>query len=215
MRITKHQHACVALEEAGQKIIIDPGVFTKDLDNLEHVAAVIITHVHADHFDPVRVAEIAQINPGVSIYSTEEVAVQLAVPQVTAVKHGDVVELGKFTLSFFGEQHALIHDSIPQNQNIGVMINGTFYYPGDSFTKPDSREVSVLALPVSAPWLKIAESIDFLKAIKPGRCFPTHNAILSEEGQGIIDRLISDACREIGTTYLPLKPGESIDDTKL
>lgn len=212
MHITKHQHACVVLEEAGQKIIIDPGIFTRDLSNLEHIAAVVITHVHADHFDPIQVAEIARANPGVPIYSTSEVTGQLAAPQITVVKHGDVQQLENFTLDFFGEQHALIHDSIPRNQNIGVMVNGGFYYPGDSFVLPDDSEVPILALPVSAPWLKIAESIDFLKAIKPERCFPTHNAILSEEGQGIVDRLIGNVCQEIGTTYVPLKSGESIDD---
>lgn len=212
MQITKHQHACIVLEEAGQKVIIDPGMFTRDLGNLEHIAAVVITHVHADHFDPIQVAEIARSNPGVPIYSTEEVAGQLAAPQITVVKHGDVQHLENFTLDFFGEQHALIHDSIPRNQNVGVMVNGDFYYPGDSFALPDDREVSVLALPVSAPWLKIAESIDFLNTVKPKRCFPTHNAILSEEGQGIIDRLIGNACQQISTTYMSLKPGESIND---
>lgn len=211
MRIIKHQHACVVLEEAGQKIVIDPGIFTRDLGNLEQIAAVVITHVHADHFDPIQVAEIARVNPGVPIYSTEEVAGQLAAPKITVVKHGDVLQLDNFTLSFFGEQHALIHDDIPRNQNIGVMVNSDFYYPGDSFTLPADASVPVLALPVSAPWLKIAESIDFLKAIKPDRCFPTHNAILSEEGQGIVDRLLTNVAQEIDTTYLPLKPGDSIE----
>ena len=122
-----------------------------------------------------------------------------------------MLQLEHFTLSFFGEQHALIHVDITRNQNIGVMVNSDFYYPGDSFTLPADASVPVLALPVSAPWLKIAESIDFLKAIKPDRCFPTHNAILSEEGQGIVDRLLTNVAQEIDTTYLPLKPGDSIE----
>jgi L-ascorbate metabolism protein UlaG (beta-lactamase superfamily) len=213
MHITKHQHACVVIEHEGKKLIIDPGVFTKDLGKYDNVAAVVITHVHPDHLDPVQLAAIAAAQPDIPIYSTQEVASQIAAPQVTVVDHGDVQNVASFTLDFFGGQHARIHESIPANQNIGVMVNGSFYYPGDSFAMPDDAEVAILALPVSAPWLKIAESIDFLAGIKPRTCFPTHNAILSPEGQGIVDRLIGNACQTIGTTYVPLQPGESIDDT--
>lgn len=37
--------------------------------------------------------------------------------------------------------------------------------------------------------------------------------VLEEAGQGIVDRLIGNVCQEIGTTCLPLKPDESIDET--
>lgn len=211
MIITKHQHACLTIEEQGQKLIIDPGVFTKDLGAVSDVAAVVITHVHADHFDPTLLASIVAANPDVIIYTTDEVKGQIASLNTRAVRGGQEIVAGPFTLKFYGGEHALIHPHIPRNQNVGVLVNGSFYYPGDSFTVADDAEVHTLALPVSAPWLKIAESMDFLTTTKPRVCFPTHNAILSPEGQGIVDRLIGNTCQENGITYTALQPGNSVE----
>jgi hypothetical protein len=69
----------------------------------------------------------------------------------------------------------------------------------------------MLALPVSAPWLKFSEAADFLSAVHPKACFTTHNAILSEAGQGLFDRLISVVCQELNATYMPLKPGDATE----
>ena len=211
MKITKYEHACVALEEQGKKLIIDPGSWTDNFGSLDNVVGVVITHVHADHFSPAHLATIAESDPGVPIYSTQEVASQLAAPQVTAVTGGQTVQVGPFTLQFFGGQHAVIHSSMPVNQNIAVLVNSSFYYPGDSFVLPQGVAVKTLALPVSAPWLKASDMMDFFAAIKPQVCFPTHNAILSAHGQELMDTFGENLCRQSGATYHSLKPGEAIE----
>ena len=43
MRITKHEHACLRLEQEGRLLIIDPGGFTLPLDDLHGLTAVVIT----------------------------------------------------------------------------------------------------------------------------------------------------------------------------
>ena len=209
MKLTKYQHACIVLEEQGQKLVIDPGSWTQ-LDNLAGIAAVVITHIHIDHYNSENIAAIVAANPGVQIFSTQQVADALSDQAVAVAQPGQTVQAGPFTLAFYGGQHATVRPSIPIDQNVGVLVNNVVYYPGDSFVAPEVP-VQMLALPVSAPWLKLSEVADFLTAVKPHACFPTHNALLSEIGQNIADMQLGNICQEIGTTYLPLKPGESTE----
>ena len=48
--------------------------------------------------------------------------------------------------SAFGGQHALIHPAIPMIANLGYLVDGSVYHPGDSFTVP-TAPVSTLLLP--------------------------------------------------------------------
>jgi len=210
MNITKYAHACLVVDEQGQKIVIDPGGFTPAFGDIQNIVAVVITHAHGDHFNAAHLAAIAEANPTVQVFSTPEVAAQIDSIPITAVKAAETHTVGPFSLRFFGEQHALIHESIPRIQNIGVMVNDTLYYPGDSFTTPGDARVGALALPVSAPWMKIGEAIDFLQAVQPRLCFATHNAVLSESGQAIVDNILSQASAAQNVVYHSLKPGQSL-----
>jgi L-ascorbate metabolism protein UlaG (beta-lactamase superfamily) len=211
MKITKYEHACLVLEDQGKKLVIDPGGWTETFGTLENIVAVVITHQHGDHCNPAHVAAIAAANPAVQVFSTSDVAGQLTTPAVTAVAAGQTVQAGPFGLQFYGGQHAVIQPSVPPIQNIGVLVNQALYYPGDSFSVPDQATVTALALPVSAPWLKVSEVMDFFAAIKPTICFATHNALLSERGEELLDGIVGDMCAQAGTTYYSLRPGQAIE----
>lgn len=210
MNITKYAHACLVLEEQGQKLVIDPGGFTPDFGDLSSIVGIVVTHAHGDHFNPAHLARIAEANPDVVIFATGEVATSLSAPTVTAVEAGQSIDAGVFHLEFFGGQHAQIHTSLPQIQNVGVMVNDSLYYPGDSFAVPAGKQVTALALPVSAPWLKLSEAMDFLLTVKPRLCFPTHNAVLSDTGQSIVDNLMGPVASQAQTVYHSLKPGQTL-----
>lgn len=210
MKITKYEHACLLVEVDGKRLVVDPGGFTKSLGNPDNVVALVITHVHPDHLDELHIQELLNLNPDLKIFSTQEVADSLEEQRVTVVKAGDKEAVGPFTLEFFGGEHAVIHESLPRNQNICVMVNNTLYYPGDSFVEPDGRSVPVLALPVAAPWMKVSEAMDFLMAIKPRRAFPTHDSVLSDVGYAIHDRLLEGVAAKQGSEYTHLSPGESL-----
>jgi L-ascorbate metabolism protein UlaG (beta-lactamase superfamily) len=189
MKLTKYEHACFTIESDGELIVVDPGNYSTDFIAPSGVVAIVITHEHADHFDRDHVAAIMNENPGAVIISNESVTKQIDVFETKTVAAGDVVEISDFRLEFFGGKHALIHDTIPIINNLGVFINETVYYPGDSFTLTN-RPIDVLALPVGAPWLKIGEVIDFLNATKPLLAFPTHDAVLSDTGKNLADNMI-------------------------
>jgi L-ascorbate metabolism protein UlaG (beta-lactamase superfamily) len=210
MKLTKYEHAALVLEKAGETLVVDPGVFTMPLGDLRHVVAIVITHEHPDHWTPEQLDRILEMNPDAAIYGPSGVAVAAPNYPVTVVSDGDRVEVGDFVLRFFGEKHAVIHSSIPVIDNVGVLVDETLFYPGDSFTIPPV-EVDVLAVPAGAPWLKIAEVMDYVEAVKPRRAFPTHEMVLSVIGRNMANDRIGGVTRAGGGEFLPLEPGESLD----
>jgi len=201
MQLTKYQHACFAIEKDNKLLPVDPGNFTTDLPKLENIKVVVITHEHPDHCDPELIKRLVMDNPQLTIYTHKDVAAKLPrnLP-VQLVKSGDVIKANEFTLEFFGTKHATIHSSIPQINNLGVLIDNKVYYPGDSFTNPE-RPVHTLLLPVSAPWMKLSQSIDFLNLVNPQLAIPTHDAILSDSGKQIVDRVIGDTISTTAKHY--------------
>lgn len=211
MTITKYEHACLVLEEQGKRVVIDPGAFSASFPTtLDNVEAVVITHVHGDHFDESKLTPLAITNPGLKIFTTSEVigAASPSLP-VTLVKPGESQQTSKFLLSFLGGQHAEIHPSKPLTQNLAVLVNGVFFYPGDSFELPN-KAVKVAAIPAAAPWLKISDAIDYISKLKTPVVIPTHDAILSDAGKAVHDRLLTEAAEAVGSEYKRLQPGESL-----
>jgi len=200
MKLTKYEHACFTLETANETLVVDPGTYTSDFVVTDTIAAVVITHEHTDHFYPDLLATIFTKNPNAILVTLQSIIDKLPGHKSKAVSPGDTVDIGPFTLKFFGDKHALIHSSMTAIDNIGVLINNTVYYPGDSFTLPNTP-IDVLALPVAAPWLKMSESMDFLTAIKPLLVFPTHDAILSDLGKTLPDYLLPAIAQKVGAQY--------------
>jgi len=214
MKVTKYGHACVVLEEQGKKLVIDPGSWTEGLGPLDNIAAVVITHNHQDHLNIQHLQAILQQNPGVQMFGAQEAAQDMAKQNIQAnsVTGGHAATVGPFTVRFYGNMHALIHEDFPPvPHNVGVLVNDTFYYPGDSFTVPDGAPVKILAVPASAPWMKIAEAVDFINTVRPQVCFPTHNALLSDIGEQLTDNWFKGVCDGIHATYHSLKAGESFE----
>ena len=210
MKVTKHGHACLVFEEQGKKLILDPGSYTEALDNLSDVLVIVITHMHDDHCFIEQIDRILKTNPNAKIYCPEDAAKKLENYKTTVVFHGDHVAEGPFTVEFFGDLHAEIHRSYPLIQNRGVLINDKLYYPGDSFTLPD-RPVEMLAVPTSAPWLKIGEVMDFVDAVDHKQSMPTHNALLSEFGHNLNNGRVKAITEAKGGKFTYLLDGGSIE----
>lgn len=207
MKLTKYSHACMVLEQDGQRLVIDPGNLSDDFEVPTDVVAVVITHLHADHCDSSKLQAILRQNPEAHIYGLAEVAQHAGLP-ISAVTAGNIVEAGSFRLEFTGGEHAVIHHDIDKIGNVGVVVNhDQLYYPGDSFALPP-RHMQWIAMPVAAPWMKLAEAIEFLRTAAPDQAFPVHDAILSEAGQAIADRVVGNLAGDIG--YARLRLGESI-----
>lgn len=200
MKITKYEHACFVVEKNGASLVVDPGGFTTDFVVPDAVTAVVVTHEHADHFNADHLRAIVDKYPDALIIAPEPVTAQLDGFNVRIAVPNEGMKVGEFELEFYGGNHAVITPQWPVITNIGLMIDGRLYYPGDSFFAPD-RPVEILALPVAAPWLKISEVMDFLQQVRPTLAFPTHDAILSDAGKGLPDTMLPGIAEQVGTTY--------------
>ena len=210
MRVTKHEHAALRIESSGKLLLIDPGNFTLPLDDIANAVALVLTHEHADHWTPEHLDRIQEATGGIPIYAPEGVARAVEEHDITVVEPGQTLEVGPFTLQFFGGLHNVIHESIPVVDNVGVLVDGGFYYPGDSYAVPEGVDVKMLAAPLGAPWLKIGEAIDFVLAVKPRRAFGTHDMTLSTIGRNMHRARLQWATEQNGGEFVELDPGESV-----
>jgi L-ascorbate metabolism protein UlaG (beta-lactamase superfamily) len=188
VKLTKFPHACFRIEQDGGVLVVDPGGFSQPADALRGADAVLLTHEHADHVD---VDALRAAGPGLAVWTHPDVAAKLDLAaEVTAVRPGDSFTAAGFGVQVFGDRHAHIHEEIPDLANNAYLIEGRVYYAGDSFSVP-GVEVETLMVPIGAPWMKLAEAIDFVRAVAPVRAHPTHDAVLSAAGQGISDNWIA------------------------
>ncbi len=211
MRLTKFEHAALLLEQSGKKLFVDPGSFTTPITDAANTVAVVITHEHPDHWTPDQLRRILEASPDAVVFGPEGVVRAASDFAVTRVDPGDSVEVGPYSLRFFGGRHAVIHSSIPVIDNVGVLVNDTLYYPGDSWAVPEEVEVDTLAVPAGAPWMKIAEAMDYVLEVKPKRAFGTHEMVLSVAGKSMAADRLGWATAQGGGEFFNLQPGDSLD----
>lgn len=210
MKLVKREHACLVITQGSDTLIVDPGSFTLPLEDVTGVVAVVITHEHPDHWTPEHLDRIIAANPDARLFGPAGVAAAADGYDVTVVADGDTVEVGEFTLAFYGGKHAVIHSSIAVIDNVGVLVNGVLWYGGDSFTVPPVA-VETVAVPAGAPWLKIGEVMDYVDTLTPKRSFPTHEMVLSVIGKGMANQRIASVTESHGGEHFALEPGESLD----
>ncbi|HET6531915.1 MAG TPA: MBL fold metallo-hydrolase [Actinoplanes sp.] len=211
MRVTKFTHSCLRLEGDGV-LVVDPGGFSERAA-LTGADAVLITHEHPDHLDVDALSEAVARQPGLRVYAHPDVRPKLTAVAdvVTEVDAGQEFAAAGFAVRAYGGRHAIIFPEIPQIANLGYLISdgrSNVYHPGDSFSVPDDAEVETLFVPLNAPWCKLAESIEFARAVRPQRAFALHDALLTDAGAGIYDGHLQ---RFSGTTYARVAPGTTID----
>jgi L-ascorbate metabolism protein UlaG (beta-lactamase superfamily) len=211
MRMTKYTHACVRFDDGDRTLVIDPGVFSEAAAALTGADAVLITHEHPDHIDAGALRAAASANPELRVWAPEGVAAALAElgERVHVAAPGEAFEAAGFSVRTFGGQHAIIHPSIPGIANIAYLIEDTVYHPGDSFSVP-TVAVPTLLVPTNAPWSKASEIIDFVVSVRAAQAFQIHDSLITDNGRGLIEGLISRIGGEYGTEFRHLDAAESL-----
>lgn len=211
MELIKHGHSCVVLREGDRRLVLDPGGFTEE-SALDGATAVLVTHEHPDHFLPDRLRSAMDADPALEVWTNASVAAQLegSGPRVHVVGHGDAVTVAGFDVHVHGELHAEIHPDIPRIQNVGFLVEGLVFHPGDALTVPD-EPVTTLLLPVHAPWSKVAEVIDYVREVQADQAYALHDGLLNETGLGMVARLLGEGGPGTPTPYSRLAPGDSVE----
>lgn len=207
MNITKCGHCCLVIETKGKRLLTDPGNYTVEAHSqLRDIDYILFTHEHQDHFHVQSLKVVLEHNPRAQVFANGSVSELLRQEQVphTLIRHGETVSLGGVSVVGIGEQHALMHRSIPASSNTGYYIDGRLWYPGDAFTDPQ-RPVEILALPVSGPWMKIAEALDYALLLKPKKVFPVHDGTRFGSTHILPARVLTPA----GIEFIPMVEGET------
>lgn len=211
MRITKFGHACVRVEHDGTTVVLDPGVFT-DVAALDGADAVLITHEHPDHYLPAHL-----LTTEAPVFTIEAVAAKIradapaVAERLTVVTPGQSFDVG-VPVRAVGELHAVIHPEFPRITNSGYVLTlgeQRVYHPGDALTEP-GEEVDVLFVPVSAPWMRASEAIEFARAVKAPRNLAIHDRVYSEAGLGIVDGHMNAFLPQAGLDYVRLPDGQDL-----
>ncbi|MET8091015.1 MBL fold metallo-hydrolase [Micromonospora sp. NPDC005220] len=209
MRLTKYAHSCLRVEHDGGVLVVDPGVFSDTTAALDGADAVLITHQHPDHLDlaAVRLQLDRQPFPIHGPASLAEALGDMA-DVLRPVSVGESFTAAGVAVRAYGGRHAVIHPDIPVIDNLGYLINDVVYHPGDSLVVPDETPVDTLFAPIHAPWSKFSEVVDFIRAVAPRRAYALHDALLNDNGLGVLDRQYTALS---GTEYQRLEPGSRVD----
>lgn len=209
MKITKLGHCCLLIETKDKRILTDPGSYTVESHSkLQDIDFILFTHEHQDHYHIESLKIIIKNNPQAVIYSNNSVSELLATEGIAHIKvnNGDTVLLGDIPVVGIGEKHAQMHSSIPLSDNMGYFIDEKLWYPGDGFTNP-KRSVEVLALPVSGPWMKIGEALDYAILLKPKKVFPVHDGTRFGSAHTFPPKVLSPQ----GIEFIVMAEGDSCD----
>ncbi len=205
MQLTKFGHSCVLLDDGQTKILFDPGVWSEIPDM--QVDAIVITHIHKDHFDIDKHANLYK--SASKIITQSEVKTELDNYGLASelLEHGQSLKVGTMTLQGFGLDHASIAEDFPKFKNTGYLVNEKIFHPGDSFTVP-GVDVELLLLPVSAPWSKVSETMTYLTKVNPKKSFAIHDAFLNSSGLEMYERLLNISGDKIGMQFIQPQIGK-------
>jgi len=188
MRLTHLGHACLLVETGGQRILIDPGVFSPGIVDVTGLDVILVTHQHADHVDLQRLPTVLEANPQALLYAEPQAAAVMAGAGIGS-EHtvaGEELSFGRVLVMPVGEKHALINEALPRVGNLGVVIRAegepTLFHPGDAYDAAPGQ-IDILAVPLNAPWTASRDTVAFAQRIAPKVSIPIHDALLNDIGR--------------------------------
>ena len=214
--LTSLGHSCVLIESRSEsgglsRILLDPGNLTPPLEPIANLDAILITHSHPDHLDAEQIRRLQWGGP-ITVYgdsSTARILAEAAI-EPTIIEPG-LAHIAGTRVTVTQWVHEPIYAGIPLPVDFSYLIAESVFAPGDAFAIPD-HPVDVLLLPTGAPWMKLAETIDYMRAVSPRFLLPVHDGGLARPHREMHRSLI-EKFSPAQTTVLRAELGEQIGIT--
>lgn len=207
MKISKHIHSCLLVEEGGKRFLFDPGNYTAeenglDVSTIPSLDYLLITHEHQDHMHLPLIKEIIAKFPDIKIFSNNSVVDILG-------KEGIVVSSSDDELVSLRE---VPHEKIfsgPAPQNCMITVASKLAHPGDSHHFQTSAPI--LALPLQAPWGHTTAAVELAVSLKPEVIIPIHDWHWSNKARDLMYKRLEEYFANLGIKFFGLSTAEEIE----
>lgn len=207
MKITKLIHSCLLVEmpaPVNRTALFDPGVFSAEavnVDSLEFLDNIIITHGHFDHMHIPLIKELVAKFPEVRITAPPDAAEQLA---AEGVKAQSEISPG---VEFFDSPHENLSPMGETPQQLGIHYLDLLTHPGDSHGFNQTKQI--LALPVTAPWGSMTRAAALAVELKPKYVIPIHDWHWNDQAREMAYDQLSNFLALHGIEFIKPKTGEA------
>jgi L-ascorbate metabolism protein UlaG (beta-lactamase superfamily) len=208
MKITKLEHSCLLVEmppPVNRTALFDPGAMSApfvEVDMLEYLDDIFITHSHSDHFYLPLVKRLADKFPDVRITAPREVVLML---EEEGIKVSDEESEG---VVFFESPHENVEPIFPQPQELGYHYLDKLSHPGDSHSFHETKEI--LALPITAPWGAMIRAVNLALELQPKHILPIHDWHWRFEAREAMYDNLEKFFKDKDITFHKLENGEPI-----
>lgn len=194
--------------------MIDPGLFSfienritpKDIGPVD---AILLTHEHADHYDPQALKTFIEMRAP-TIITHKEIGELLSKEGIgfQAIAAGDTLNIQGFEIQATNSPHGELPGHAPTN--LGYFINQTLFHPGDSYTQVPA--CTVLALPTFSPWGTVVQATDCIDKVRPSVVIPIHDGFVKDfMSERIYAYIFKPFCDERKIDFHPLNLHESLN----
>lgn len=207
MKITKLVHSCLLVEmpePINRTALFDPGNMSQvDVDHLEYLDDIFITHIHADHMDTELIKKLVAKFPDVRITAPADAAKVLSAAGITASSDPPT------GVRFFESPHEAVRPlmTVDPPDEFGIHYLEKLSHPGDSHSFHET--MPVLALPVSAPWGSTVQAVKLALDLKPKYIVPIHDWHWSDQARESSYEKMEKLFAEHGITFIKAVNGES------
>jgi L-ascorbate metabolism protein UlaG (beta-lactamase superfamily) len=205
MKITKFVHSCLLVEmppPVNRTALFDPGVMSEgalDVDKLEFLDDIIITHNHPDHMSIPLIKKLVAKFPEVRITTTPEAAKQLEAEGIKATTEEST------GIVFFDSPHEDVGPVYPQPEEIGVHYLDLLTHPGDSHSFNEAK--TILALPMTGPWGAMIKAVNLGFELQPKYIIPIHDWHWSDDARNSTYNDMERLFKDKGITFFKMETG--------
>lgn len=208
VKISKHIHSCLLVEDEGKKILIDPGNYSYelkalDIHTLQKLDAVVITHEHGDHMYIPWIYEILAKFPNTPIFTTRQAKKLLEKEGIQ-----NVSSEGNEFIQLKPVPHEKIWFGQPV-ENVMATLFGKLATVGDSLSFNHSP--SILALPVQAPWGSTTWAVETAMKVKPKIIIPIHDYHWRDEARKGMYQRLHEYFAQYDIDFKTVETGEIIE----